>query len=95
MKITSQYRMAAKALSKLQKFTTPQSAAASDDLTKISGIGVVYSKKLKAIGFSHFSQIAKLSKVDITRIERHLGIKGRIARDNWIAQARTLAVKKK
>ena len=62
-----------------------------DDLKKISGIGRVLESKLKADGIINYRQIATLTAEDIERIEtKVIRATGRIARDNWIQQAKDL-----
>ena len=65
--------------------------AASDDLTRIGGIGPKIEKLLNEEGIFHYWQIARLSDGDIARIEQRMSVKGRIARDKWVEQARGLA----
>ncbi len=64
---------------------------ATDDLKRIRGIGVVIEKKLQAMGVASYQQIAGWSAADIERVSEQLDFKGRIERENWIAQARILA----
>ena len=61
-----------------------------DDLTKINGIGPGLAKKLNAHGITSFQQIARWKKTDMAHFDELLSFKGRIARDNWIGQAKTL-----
>ncbi|NYS23566.1 hypothetical protein HUK65_01075 [Rhodobacteraceae bacterium 2376] len=63
----------------------------ADDLQKITGIGPVLEQKLNGIGIYHYSQIAAWSEDEVTWVDSFLEFKGRIARDNWIDQARELA----
>lgn len=70
-------------------FTTPEGAA--DDLKKISGVGPVLEKKLNALGITRFDQIAAFTPDDVERIDDALSFKGRIDRDDWIGQTKTLA----
>jgi large subunit ribosomal protein L21 len=70
-------------------FTAPEGAA--DDLKKISGVGPVLEKKLNALGITQYAQVASFSKDDIERVDAELNFKGRIEREDWIAQATTLA----
>jgi small subunit ribosomal protein S2 len=70
-------------------FTAPEGAA--DDLKKISGVGPVLEKKLNALGITRFDQVANFSDEDIARVDDALNFKGRILRDDWIGQAKTLA----
>lgn len=70
-------------------FDTPEGAA--DDLKKISGVGPVLEKKLNALGITQYAQVAAFSADDIERVDAVLNFKGRIERENWIEQAKTLA----
>lgn len=67
----------------------PKKAAStgSDDLTKISGVGPVMVKKLNENGVTAFSQIAAWTPEDVADFDEKLNFKGRIERDDWIAQA--------
>ncbi len=67
----------------------------ADDLKLISGIGPKLEKTLNGLGFWHFSQIAKWKKADVAIVDDELSFKGRIERDDWIKQAKALAVAKK
>ncbi len=64
---------------------------AVDDLKQISGVGPALEKKLHAAGVTRFAQIAAWSDEDVTRMDDVLSFKGRITRDGWIEQAKTLA----
>ena len=66
------------------------SRAATDDLTRISGIGPALQKKLNAHGIFTVRQLAELSQADIARIDETLQVKGRVGRDDWVGQARRL-----
>ena len=82
-------------LSKLEG-ARPQGVSApfngvADDLQKITGIGPVLEQKLNGIGIYHFSQIAAWTEQEVEWVDNFLEFKGRIARDNWIDQARELA----
>ena len=70
-------------------FATP--AGAADDLKKITGVGPVLEKKLNALGVTRFDQVANFSDEDIAKVDDALNFKGRIMRDDWIGQAKTLA----
>lgn len=63
-------------------------AGAADDLTKISGVGPVLVKKLAEAGVTQFAQIAAWGPDDIVEFDDKLNFKGRIERDDWIAQAK-------
>ncbi len=63
----------------------------ADDLKKISGVGPKLEKTLNGLGIFHFSQIAEFTADNVAWVDRHLRFKGRIARENWIEQAKVLA----
>ncbi len=62
-----------------------------DDLTQISGVGPVIVGKLNGEGVTTFAQIAAWSEADVDAIEEKLSFKGRVGREDWIAQAKELA----
>ena len=74
-------------------FTAPDGDP--DDLRKISGVGPVLEKKLHALGITQFQQIAAFTADDIAKVDEALSFKGRIERDDWLAQAKALAAEKK
>ncbi|MEL7001014.1 MAG: 50S ribosomal protein L21, partial [Pseudomonadota bacterium] len=63
----------------------------ADDLTKISGVGPGLNEKLNTNGVFHFWQIAEWGPAEIAFMDDQLSFKGRIERDNWIAQAKDFA----
>ncbi|MEG9883831.1 MAG: 30S ribosomal protein S2 [Hyphomicrobiales bacterium] len=64
---------------------------AADDLKKISGVGPVLEARLNAFGIYHYHQLAALTPEQIAAIDEVLNFKGRIEREKWLEQARTLA----
>ena len=70
----------------------PGRFAVVDDLKRIRGIGVLIEKKLNSMGITGYEEIANWSSVDIDRVSQVLDFKGRIERENWVEQARILAV---
>lgn len=64
---------------------------AADDLKQISGIGRQNEQKLHALGIFHFDQIAAWTPENVAWAGSYLAFPGRIDRENWVAQARTLA----
>jgi len=70
---------------------TPAPSESADDLTQLSGVGPTLAKKLNAAGVTTFSQIAAWSADDIAAMDEKLSFKGRIERDDWVAQAKDLA----
>lgn len=77
--------------------TAPATLAAArdgqpDDLKQIKGVGPKLEKLLHSMGFYHFDQIASWSTEEIAWVDENIvGFKGRVTRDDWVSQARTLA----
>jgi predicted flap endonuclease-1-like 5' DNA nuclease len=76
---------------------TPPSALAApegvpDDLKQISGIGPGIEKILHELGIYHFRQIARFTPDNVAWVNQRLRFKGRIEREDWIGQAKKLAV---
>ncbi|WP_372426759.1 hypothetical protein [Salinarimonas chemoclinalis] len=63
----------------------------ADDLKRINGIGPANEKKLNALGIHHFDQIAAWDEAQVRWVGTYLAFPGRIERERWVAQARTLA----
>jgi len=77
--------------SKPATLSAPRGGGA-DDLKKIKGVGPKLEQLLHSLGFYHFDQIAGWSADEVAWVDANLkGFKGRVSRDNWVAQARTLA----
>ncbi len=68
--------------------TAPRGAP--DDLAKLHGVGPQIIKKLNDAGIFHYWQFAAMTPEDVANVDRDLKLGGRIERDGWIAQARTL-----
>ena len=67
-------------------------AGKADDLKRIKGVGPKLEALLNRLGFFHFDQIAGWSDAEIAWVDENLeGFKGRVSRDDWVAQARILA----
>ena len=65
---------------------------APDDLKLIKGIGPKLEALCNRLGFWHFDQIANWSAEEIAWVDVNLeAFKGRVTRDDWVAQARVLA----
>jgi NADH-quinone oxidoreductase subunit E len=63
-----------------------------DDLTQISGVGPKLKALCQKLGFWHFDQIAGWTPAEVAWVDSNLeGFKGRVTRDNWVAQAKVLA----
>ena len=63
----------------------------ADDLTKIKSISEELKSRMNKLGVTKFEQIAELSDDDIGKIDESLGLDGRMDKEDWINQARTLA----
>ncbi|WP_298806076.1 NADH-quinone oxidoreductase subunit NuoE [uncultured Lentibacter sp.] len=75
---------------KPRTMTAPRKAGA-DDLKLISGVGPKLEQTLNELGFWHFDQIEKWGAAEIAWVDSRLRFKGRIERDDWMAQAKILA----
>jgi predicted flap endonuclease-1-like 5' DNA nuclease len=62
-----------------------------DDLSHIIGVLPVIETALNKLGIYHFDQISELTDENISWIEGHLGVPGRIGRELWREQARELS----
>jgi len=65
--------------------------ADGDDLTRLTGIGPKLAAALAARGIRTFAQLADWTEEQAQAFDAELSLKGRVARDAWIAQARRLA----
>ena len=66
--------------------------ATPDDLKLISGVGPKIEKTLNTLGIWTFGQIAAWTPNEVAWVDDYLQFKGRIGRDDWIAQADALSV---
>ena len=63
-----------------------------DDLKLMKGIGPKLEQMLHGMGVFHFDQIAAWTAEEVAWVDDNLeGFKGRVSRDGWVGQARTLA----
>ena len=63
-----------------------------DDLKKIKGVGPKLEEMLHGMGFYHFDQVAAWTESEVAWVDQNLeGFKGRVSRDDWVAQAKLLA----
>jgi len=62
----------------------------ADDLKRIKGVGSVIEETLNDLGIYQFEQIAKWSDDNVSWLENFLAFPGRIAREEWIEQAKAL-----
>ncbi|MAM61710.1 NADH-quinone oxidoreductase subunit E [Maritimibacter sp. UBA3975] len=66
--------------------------AGADDFKQIRGVGPKLESMLNDMGFYHFDQIAKWTDEEVAWVDQNLeGFKGRVSRDNWVDQAKSLA----
>lgn len=64
----------------------------ADDLKRIKGIGPKLEELCNRLGFWHFDQIAAWTPAEIAWVDENLeAFKGRVTRDDWVAQAKVLA----
>ncbi len=64
----------------------------ADDLKKIKGVGEKLETLLHSLGFYHFDQVASWTAAEVAWVDENLeGFKGRVTRDDWVAQAKILA----
>jgi NADH-quinone oxidoreductase subunit E len=66
------------------------SEEAADDLQKIKGIGPKIAGILQDLGIRRYAQIAAWTPDNVAWINDHLRFKGRVERERWIEQAKTL-----
>ena len=67
-------------------------AGKADDLKLIKGVGPKLEKLCNSLGFWHFEQIANWTSDEVAWVDANLqGFKGRVTRDDWVAQATILA----
>jgi small subunit ribosomal protein S2 len=60
----------------------------ADDLKRISGISPKLEQSLNDLGVYHFWQLSDLDANAIAALDAALKVNGRVARDNWVAQAK-------
>lgn len=76
--------------SKPETLTAPRNGAA-DDLKQLKGVGPKLEDALNAAGIFHFDQVAAWSADEVAWVEENIeGVRGRVTRDDWVEQARTL-----
>ena len=65
-------------------------AVKADDISLIGGVGPKMEAGLKELGYTTFAAIAAWTPADVEKVEAHLKQKGRVAREEWIEQAKEL-----
>jgi large subunit ribosomal protein L21 len=75
------------------KAETPKAAPSSnDDLTKLTGVGPAFAKKLIEAGVTSFAQIAAWDEAEIARLDGEIsGLAGKAEKGDWVAEAKKLA----
>ena len=63
----------------------------ADDLKRIRGIGKQNESRLHELGIWHFDQIASWTPQQVAWVGHFLAFPGRIEREDWVTQARSLA----
>lgn len=64
----------------------------ADNLKDIKGVGPKLEELLNELGIYHFDQIAAWGADEVAWMDENLkGFRGRVSRDDWVAQAKTLA----
>ncbi len=71
-----------------------KSGTVAEDISLIDGVGPKITKQLAAEGVTTLSQIAAMSDKALAALDTKLGLKGRTAREDWIAQAKELVAGK-
>ena len=77
--------------SKPSNLLTEARGGKADDLKKISGVGPKLEGLLHENGVFHFDQILGWGAEEIAYMDDKLSFKGRIERDDWVAQATQFA----
>jgi small subunit ribosomal protein S2 len=64
---------------------------APDDLKHLHGLGPEIEKKMNDAGIFHFWQVGAMSPEDTKTLDHELKLSGRIEREHWVDQARSLS----
>ncbi|RUT30002.1 50S ribosomal protein L21 [Arsenicitalea aurantiaca] len=72
------------------KADAPAAEGFKDDVKLIGGVGPALEKKLAGLGITSLRQIAEFDADEIARVDAELNFKGRIEREEWVAQAKDL-----
>lgn len=64
---------------------------ATDDLTRLVGVGPRLAEALAARGVRTFAEIAAWTEEELAAVDQDLDLKGRAVRDAWVAQAKRFA----
>jgi hypothetical protein len=71
-------------------FAEPR-AGGADNLRQIRGITPDLEHALHRLGIYHYDQVAEWDHKAVVWLDHHLSLRGRIGREKWIDQARSLA----
>jgi predicted flap endonuclease-1-like 5' DNA nuclease len=63
-----------------------------DDLRRIKGLGPKLATALQDAGIRSYAQIAAWTPEEAAAMDEKCGARGRVLRDDWVAQARALAL---
>lgn len=78
----------------IQESWKPQGFASrpsdADDLKRIKGVGPVIEETLNGLGIYQFQQVESWSQDNMSWVENFIAFPGRISREDWVNQARTL-----
>ena len=59
---------------------------------RMKGVGPKLAALCNSLGIWHFDQIAGWSEAEVDWVDAHIeGFKGRVRRDDWVAQAKRLS----
>jgi small subunit ribosomal protein S2 len=61
-----------------------------DDLTKLSGVGKGWARKLNEHGVYHFWQVAEFTPDNLEELDEAFNAKGKITKSGWIGEAKKL-----
>ncbi|TYB83536.1 NADH-quinone oxidoreductase subunit NuoE [Maritimibacter fusiformis] len=90
--VTSEAMAATEATPAKPKTMSGPRETGADDLKQIKGVGPKLESLLNSMGFYHFDQVAKWTEAEVAWVDENLeGFKGRVSRDGWVDQARTLS----
>jgi predicted flap endonuclease-1-like 5' DNA nuclease len=89
--VETEVEKASEVAAETSRAAAERASEAVDDLTRLTGIGPKLAAALAARGIRTFAQLADWTEEQAQAFDSELSLKGRVARDAWIAQARRLA----